>query len=148
MSGTVSVVGSPGTTAAGPLLTTFPPRSSTLTDESFGSGASPNVIVTTVGAVESVAPAPGTEDCGNECAECCAGHEQRRGERKRSRDATPGDEHGDAYAPPAGRRRVAANSPAAPRMTPRAPIPIATTRAAVAASWAWLAAAWAAAAAD
>ena len=48
--------------------TTFPLVSSTLIVESFGSGRSPNVMVTAVGAVARFAPALGSDDCGSACA--------------------------------------------------------------------------------
>ena len=66
LSGTVSCRGSSGTTALGPELTTLPLVSSTRIVDSFGSGSSPNVMVTAVGGVARFAPALGSDDCGRE----------------------------------------------------------------------------------
>src|SRR5664280_3401336 len=67
-SGTLSCSGWPATTTVGPAVTGAPLVSRTLIDESFGSGGSPNVIVTWDGPPASVAPAAGSEDWSSACA--------------------------------------------------------------------------------
>ena len=66
-----------------PAADDVPAVSSTLIDESFGSGRSPNVIVTAVGGVARFAPALGSDDCGSACAAGVRPTGQRRDQRER-----------------------------------------------------------------